>query len=125
ELANLYATLTELNHYADEDVSFVAQYGGPEGPRVDGKGLPFSATYLMPMKDRTTVAFRDCVAHLAGYVAHDLTTPLGPALEQIHQQQSVFGRSPFRGFGTYGVWFPRGLLLRAAAQKLRIDLIRQ
>ncbi|MFO0801742.1 MAG: tubulin-like doman-containing protein [Gemmataceae bacterium] len=125
ELANVFATLTEMNHYAEEDVNFVAQYGGPEGPRVEGKGLPFSATYLMPMADRTPAAFRDCVAHLAGYVAHDLTTPLGPALEQVRQQGSGYGRSPFRGFGTYGVWFPRGLLLRAAAQKICIELIRK
>jgi len=125
ELANVFATLTELNHYAEEDVNFVAQYGGPEGPKVEGKGLPFTATYLMPMADRTSSAFRDCIAHLAGYVAHDLTTPLGPALEQIRQQGGGYGRSPFRGFGTYGVWFPRGLLLRAAAQKVCVELIRK
>jgi hypothetical protein len=125
ELANLYATLTELNHYAEEDVTFVAQYGGPEGPRVEGKGLPFSSTYLMPMDERSPRAFRDCVAHLAGYVAHDLTTPLGAALEQIRTQITGYGRSPFRGFGTYGVWFPRGLLLRTAAQKLCRDLVRK
>ena len=44
ELANLYAGLTELNHYADPEVTFAAHYGGPEGPRVEGQGLPFSAT---------------------------------------------------------------------------------
>ena len=125
DLANLYAALTELNHYADEDVNFAAHYGGPEGPKVEGKGLPFTATYLMPMPDRTRDAFRDCLSHLAGYVAHDLTTPLGAALEQLRQQPAAFGRSPFRGFGTYGLWFPRGLLLRAAAQSLCIDLVRK
>lgn len=125
ELANLYATLTELNHYADEDVSFVAQYGGPEGPRVEGNGLPFSATYLLPMAARTAAAFRDCVAHLAGYVAHDLTTRLGPALDHLRRQPTEFGKSPFRAFGTYGVWFPRGLLLRAAAQKICAELVRK
>ncbi len=125
ELANLYAALTELNHYADEDVSFAAHYGGPEGPKVEGQGLPFTATYLMPMPERKTQAFRDVVSHLAGYVAHDLTTPLGPALEQIRRKPASFGKSPFRGFGTYGVWFPRGLLLRAAAQKICTSLIRE
>src|SRR5262249_28960136 len=118
ELANLYAGLTELNHYADPDVTFTAQYGGPAGPQGEGRGLPFSATYLLPMPERTAAAFRDVISHLAGYVAHDLTTPLGPALEQIRQRPASFGRSPFRSFGTYGVWFPRGLLLRAAAQKI-------
>ncbi len=124
ELANLYAGLTELNHYADEDVCFTAHYGGPEGPRVEGRGLPFSATYLLPMAERSVTAFRDCVSHLAGYVAHDLTTPLGRALEQIRQQPSGYDRTPFRTFGTYGVWFPRGLLLRAAAQQITLRLLK-
>jgi hypothetical protein len=124
ELANLYAALTELNHYADPDVSFVAHYGGPEGPRVEAAGLPFSATYLLPMGERSSQAFRDVVSHLAGYVSHDLTTALGPVLEQIRRAPPGFGRSPFRGFGTYGVWFPRGLLLRAAAQRICTRLIR-
>jgi hypothetical protein len=76
------------------------------------------------MTDRTSQAFRDCVSHLAGYLAHDLTTPLGPALEPLRTAPAGLGRSPFRGFGTYGVWYPRGLLLRAAAQRICLDLIR-
>lgn len=125
EMANLYATLTELNHFADPEVSFVAHYGGPEGPKVEGHGLPFSATYLLPMPERSNAAFRDCLSHLAGYVSHDLTTPLGPALEQVRTAPQPFGRSPFRGFGTYGVWFPRGLLLRTAAAKICTRLLKQ
>ena len=124
ELANLYAGLTELNHYADPDVTFTAHYGGPEGPKVEGSGLPFSATYLLPMPERSSAAFRDVISHLAGYVAHDLTTPLGSALEQLRLRPPGFGRSPFRTFGTYGVWFPRGLLLRAAAQKICLRLLK-
>jgi serine/threonine protein kinase len=124
ELANLYAGLTELNHYADPDVTFTAHYGGPEGPRVEAQGLPFTATYLMTMPERTSEAFRDIVSHLAGYVAHDLTTPLGPALDHLRQKNGGFDRSPFRTFGTYGVWFPRGLLLRAAAQKISLKLLK-
>jgi serine/threonine protein kinase len=124
ELANLYASLTELNHYADPDVTFTGHYGGPEGPRVEERGLPFTATYLLPMPERTSQAFRDCLSHLSGYVAHDLTTPLGTALEPVRLAPPAFGRSPFRGFGTYGVWFPRGLLLRAAAQSICLRLIR-
>ncbi len=124
ELANLYAGIMELNHYADPDVTFTAQYGGPEGPKVESRGLPFSATYLLPMLERSSASFRDCISHLAGYVAHDLTTPLGHALEQIRNKPPGFGRSPFRTFGTYGVWFPRGLLLRAAAQKVSLRLLK-
>jgi serine/threonine protein kinase len=125
EQANLYAALTELNHYASPDVTFVGHYGGPDGPKVEGQGLPFTATYLLPMPERTSAAFRDCVSHLAGYVSHDMTTPLGPALEQVRRAPVPFGRTPFRGFGTYGVWFPRGLLLRAAATKIGLRLLRE
>jgi serine/threonine protein kinase len=124
ELANLYAGLTELNHYADPDVTFTASYGGPEGPKVEGQGLPFTATYLLPMPVRSAAAFRDVISHLAGYVAHDLTTPLGSALEQLRSRPQGFGRSPFRTFGTYGVWYPRGLLLRSAAQKICLRLLK-
>jgi hypothetical protein len=125
DLANLYAAITELNHYADPDVSFVAHYGGPEGPKVEAKGLPFSSTYLMPLKERAPGAFRDCISHLAGYVSHEMTTQLGAALEQTRSQPVPFDRGPFRAFGTYGVWFPRGLLLRSAAQKLCLNLLRE
>jgi serine/threonine protein kinase len=124
ELANIFATLTELNHYADPDVSFAARYGGPEGPQVDSRGLPFTATYLLPMARRDAEAFRDCVSHLAGYVAHDLTTPLGTGLEKIRKNAPPFGRTPFRGFGTFGVWFPRGLLLRSAARQLCVRFLK-
>ncbi|HVL15408.1 MAG TPA: tubulin-like doman-containing protein, partial [Gemmata sp.] len=124
ELANIYAGLTELNHYADPDVTFTAHYGGPEGPRVEYQGLPFTATYLLPMPERTPDAFRDIVSHLAGYVAHDTTTPLGPVLERLRARHGGYERTPFRTFGTYGVWFPRGLLLRAAAQKIALRLLK-
>ncbi|MFO0847502.1 MAG: tubulin-like doman-containing protein [Gemmataceae bacterium] len=124
EQANVFATLTELNHYADPDVSFAAQYGGPEGPAVGGNGPPFTATYLLPMAERTIEAFRDCVSHLAAYVTHDLTTPLGVGLEKLRRRPAPAGRTPFRGFGTFGVWYPRGLLLRSAARQLCVKLMR-
>jgi hypothetical protein len=125
ELANVYAAVTELNHYSDPDVSFVAHYGGPEGPKVEGRGLPFTSTYLLPIRERTRGAFHDCISHLAGYVAHELTTPLGAALEHARARSAGFDRGPFRSFGTYGVWFPRGLLLRSAAQKICLGLLRE
>ncbi len=125
ELANLYAAITELNHYADPEVPFVAHYGGPEGPKVEGRGLPFTSTYLMPMPERSPSAFRDGLSHLAGYVSHDLTTPLGSALEQLRSRPVGFDNSPFRSFGTCGLWFPRGLLLRAAAQKICLKLLKE
>ncbi|MBM3983231.1 MAG: hypothetical protein FJ304_23760 [Planctomycetes bacterium] len=125
ELANVYAAVTELNHYSDPEVAFVGHYGGPEGPKVESTGPPFSATYLLPMPERSPAAFRDVVSHLASYVAHDMTTPLGAALERVRSQPVGFDKSPFRTFGTYGVWFPRGLLLRSAAQKICLGLLKE
>ena len=68
------------------------------------------------MAQRTPEAFRDCLSHISGYVAHELTTPLGSGLEDIRRVPPPPGRTPFRTFGTFGVWFPRGLLLRLAAR---------
>ena len=48
ELANIYATLTELNHFADPAIPFAAQYGA-DGPRLDrSTGSPFDSVYLLP-----------------------------------------------------------------------------
>jgi serine/threonine protein kinase len=125
ELANIFAALTELHHYADPDVTFSARYGGPEGPKVEAAGLPFTATYLLPMSQRSGEGFRDCLSHLSGYVSHELTTPLGGGLEDVRRVPPPHGRTPFRGFGTFGVWFPRGLLLRSAARQTCIEVFRQ
>ena len=124
ELANIFASLTELNHYADPDVTFAARYGGPEGPMTEAQGLPFTATYLLPMVARTGAAIRDTLSHLAGYVSYDLTTALGSGLEVVRQTPPAAGRTPFRGFGTFGVWYPRGLLLRSASRQMCIELVR-
>jgi serine/threonine protein kinase len=118
ELANVVAGLTELHHYADTDIVFTAQYGGPDGPRVENRGLPFNATYLMSLDERSGAAFRRCLSRLASYVCNELTTLLGRALDAHRSRPPGLGRTPFRTFGVYSLWYPRGLLLRAAAQKL-------
>ena len=123
ELANLYATLTELNHFNDPAISFTAQYGGPDGPKLVAQGLPYNSLYLLQLEHRTPEAMRDCVAHMAGYLAQDLTTALGFELEQEREAPPDPDRTPFRSFGTFGVWLPRGLLLRAAARQTCLRLI--
>jgi serine/threonine protein kinase len=125
ELANVVAGLTELHHYADPDVVFSAQYGGPDGVRVEGRGLPFTATYLLAMEERSGAAFRRCLSRLASYVSNELTTTLGPALDAHRSRPVALGRTPFRTFGVYSLWYPRGLLLRAAAQRLCAQLVRR
>ena len=124
EQSNILATLVELNHYAEPTVSFTAQYGGPEGIKIEEGGSPFTASYLMTMQERSKSAFDDCLANLAGYVTHDLSTPLGPALEKARSTGPSAGRTPFRQFGTFGLWYPRGLVIRSAARRLCAELVR-
>lgn len=121
ELANLHATLTELNHYSDPAVTFGAQYG-PEGQRIVDEGAPFSASYLLSQSNRGPDALDETLAHLGSYLFHEITTPLGLRLDHFRypadsQSPNALAATPLRSFGTYAVWFPRGLLLRLAARQ--------
>src|SRR5947208_142297 len=121
ELANIYAALTELNHFSDPSIPFAAEYGS-EGQRIVDQGSPFHSVYLLPLAHRSPDALDETVAHLGSYLFHELTTPLGLRLEQMRHEDEL-GESgpainqlsvPLRSFGTYAVWFPRGLMLNLA-----------
>lgn len=132
ELANIYATLTELNHYSDSTVPFAAQYG-PDGQRIIDESQPFSSIYLLPIAHRTPDSLEETVAHLGAYLFQEMTTPLGLRLDHLRANEAVIGSlsqagplsCPLRSFGTYGVWFPRGLLLHLAAREASKQLIDQ
>jgi hypothetical protein len=115
EQANLYATLTEINHFADSSVPFHAQYGS-DGPRLVDEGPAFDHTYLLTLTHRSPEGRRDAMAHLGSYLFHELTTPLGLRLDRCRGTRPSGDSLTFRSLGTYGVWFPRGLLLRLAAR---------
>lgn len=112
EQANLYATLTELNHFSDPALPFSAQYG-TDGPRLVDEGQAYDQVYLLPQRHRSPEAQRDVVSHAGSYLFHEMTTPLSLKLDQSRLRR---GQTPFRSIGTFGVWFPRGLLLRLAAR---------
>jgi hypothetical protein len=116
EQANLYATLTELNHFTDPVVPFTAQYGA-DGPCLRDQGRPYTCAYLLPMVNRSPESLRDAVAHMGSYLFHELTTPLGLRLDRSRRVPPGSGITFFRSLGTYSVWFPRGLLLRLAAKQ--------
>ena len=124
ELANCFATLMEINHFYDPSLPFTAQYGA-DGPRLVENGPPFQATYVLTIANRTPEARRDAVAHLGSYLFHELTTPLGLRLERAREVSEPEAAAPFRSFGTYGVWFPRGLLLRLAARRACLKLMHE
>lgn len=122
EQANVYATLTELNHFNDPNIPFTAQYG-VDAPRLVEQGKPYNQVYLLRLLHRSPEALRDSVAHLGSYLFHELTTPLGIRLENLRKKKHE-GPS-FRSFGTYAVWFPRGLLLRLAARRACVRLLKE
>ncbi len=68
---------------------------------------------------------RDALAHLGSYLFHELTTPLGLRLEVSRLKRSQADAVCFRSLGTYGIWFPRGLLLRLAARHVCQRLLEQ
>jgi hypothetical protein len=131
ELANVYATLTELNHFSDTLNVFAAQYG-VDGQRLVDHGAPFHSVYLLPLAHRTPDNLKVAVAHLGSYLFHEITTPLGRRLEELRVADKL-GESevaalgtlaiPLRSFGTYSVWFPRGLLLQLAARLACLRLL--
>ena len=124
EQANVYATLTELNHFADPCVPFAAQYG-VDGPRLSDEGSAFDSVYLLPNTNRTPESRRDALAHLGSYLFHELTTPLGLRLDRCRLKRPEGDSVCFRSLGTYGIWFPRGLLLRLAARHVCQRLLEQ
>ncbi len=124
EQANVYATLTELNHFTDPAIPFTAQYGS-DGPRLTDNAAPFHQVYLLQLAHRSPEALRDAVAHLGSYLFHELTTPLGLHLDRHRKPATALGTTPFRSFGTYAVWFPRGLLLRQAARQVCARLLEE
>lgn len=124
EQANVVATLTELNHYSDPSITFTAQYG-PDGPQLNSQAAPYSSVYITQIEHRTQEELRDCVAHLAGYLTQELTTPLGSKLERLRSRPASPDYTPFRSLGTYSIWFPRGLLLRLAARRVCAGLLNE
>lgn len=124
EQANVYATLTELNHFADSAIPFATQYS-VDGSRVVDEGCPYHSVYLLQVANRAPEALRDVVAHLGSYLFHELTTPLGLHLDRARKLPHPPGGTLFRSFGTHGVWFPRGLLLRTAARQACQQLVEE
>lgn len=116
ELANVAATLMELNHFHDPAITFSAQYGGPDGPKIVAQDRPFTSVYLMERDSRGPQTRQDCAVHLASYLIQDMTTPLGKDLDVLREVPQPPERTPFRSFGAAGIWFPRGLMLRSAAR---------
>src|SRR5207253_1053364 len=96
EQANIYATLTEINHFCDVNIRFAAQYG-VDGQRIVDEGSPFTSLYLLPQPHRTPEALDTTIKHLGNYLFHELTTPLGPRLDNLRHGEDVSGTAVTTG----------------------------
>ena len=123
-----------MNHYSDPTISFAAQYG-PDGQRIVDQGRPSTASTCCRSPIARPQALDETIAHLGNYLFHELTTPLGIRLDHVRfetlpgvNRAACSGSaqaSTLRSFGTYAVWFPRGLLLHVAARQACRRLIEQ
>ncbi len=124
EKSNIYATLTEINHYCHPDAQFMAKYRPGMLPLEDN-GSPFQSVYLSRVGRRSHGTMREVASRMASYVFNDLATPLGRLLTPSRLKQYEQIGSVYRSFGTYNVWYPRGLMLRIASRQAAQRLIRQ
>ncbi len=122
ERANVYATLTELHHFTSTQAEFVGEYG--QGIQLRDPDAPSQAVYMARVSHRTPDSPREVASRLASYIFHDLCTPMGGYLDYSRQRQHL-SEAPFRSFGSYAIWFPRGLMLRVAARLASQRLIRR
>ena len=54
-----------------------------------------------------------------------MTTPLGLRLDKVRHARPASATTFFRSFGTFAVWFPRGLMLRLAARQVCSRLLQE
>jgi serine/threonine protein kinase len=121
-VANTYAALTELNHYAAK-----GGYASEADARVQ-VGPPFSRCVLLPLPARTDgPGAMDELAALAGdYLCRDLTTPLGRVADERRAALRLPPASmPCQSFATYWFSVPRRPLLQRAAQLICERLLRR
>lgn len=116
ERANIYATLVEIQHFSDPNVQFTAKYR-PGMKTVTDNGAPFTSIYLNRVGRKSPGTVREVASRMASYIFHDLATPLGRTLAPSRSSQYERVGTCFRSFGTYNVWYPRGLMLRIASRQ--------
>jgi serine/threonine protein kinase len=131
-LANSYAALLELNHFARGNGAFVARYAlGEDQERVDvhEDGAPFQRCLLVNLSEpRSSISGVDnrAITTLAGdFLFRDLASPLGRALDEARLEE-LGGFSPAerrreafcQSFGTYRLTWPRAALMESVARRL-------
>jgi serine/threonine protein kinase len=140
-LANAFAALTELNHFAPPDTVFQARYETIDqqaATLISEAGPPFQRCVLLPLPERRGGGGWSKRGHgdgsveppaagpigLAGrFLITELATPLGQATEQARGQ--IATTPVYQTFGMYRLLWPRRQLLQQVARDLCRRLVQR
>jgi len=141
-LANAFAALTELNHFAAPNAVFQARYEASDqqpAAAITEVGPPFQRCILLPLPERRgaggwQAASGDGPSNrepsvagpigLAGrFLVAELATPLGLAAAQ--GRAGIQGGPVYQTFGMYRLLWPRRQLLQFAARDLCKRLVQR
>jgi len=118
-VANAFAALTELGHFAKPDA-------GVRGDGEDGQP-PFSRCVLLqlPASADGSAAVRELTAQAGDFLCRDLTTALGRAADDGRAALAVpAARMPCQTFGAFSFSVPRRPLLQQVAHDLCQNVVR-
>jgi hypothetical protein len=145
-LANSFAALTELNHFAAPDAAFKARYDAAEQKSstvVSETGPPFQRCILLPLPehrgagacqpgaecgDRPEPAPAGPLGLAGRWLLTELVSPLGAALEHARLPSAALKTAAtpiYQTFGMYRLLWPRRQLLQHAARELCRQLVQR
>jgi hypothetical protein len=124
-LGNAFASLTELCHFSDPNVTFTSRLGVKDGFLSDSD-RPFDQCVMVPLPAVLDDESVQKTAGLAGgYLLRGLTTPLGKTVDS--QCLSLVSQSPqplVTTFGVHRLAWPRQTILRRMVRGLCLRLAR-
>lgn len=135
-LAQTYAALTELQHYASGQSPFSALYPGsdaaPSKP-ISETGPPFDRCLLLTMPSAAgsaeSAGLPDSASLAGQFLCGDLATTIGKTLDALRQQRRLsvaprLGPAPiYQTFGLYHVVWPRQRVLEQTARRFSQRLV--
>jgi serine/threonine protein kinase len=122
-LANTYAALKELCHFAGVRQAFVARYEEKESPLRDA-APPFNRCVMLPLPEEGSGGGPTTTA--GQLLFRELASPMGRIVDQRRSELApshVIRDPSCQTFGLYCFTFPRGELVRQVARRLSHRLV--
>jgi hypothetical protein len=125
-LANGYAFLEELKHFATKGTVYHTRFDTAEAPVSEGEG-PFSACQAIQLPDSpTSPRLTTLVGSVARGMVLDLTTPLGQVVDSVRTEaQSLprHGGPVIQTTNHFRMTWPRNALLRTIRTRFSAQLL--